>query len=492
MSVEITRFTGYSYDAMCKEGSLTAILAILVLSVLFLFRQLLHISTNRRDRKETDQCSLLCHPKRDGFLFTIEQTFIAPFVSDSLESFVAVIFFLWFILTVPMGITRYYDKYWAHEMLAQQGPLNLLAHFLGCKGLDMMAMKYTDVVSSPDEVENSTEGGLFGWKKSPKSVDPGLLSEPERNSPEELDPYFTAHLIAGLGWLFFGFVQIFWARKGWSTNTEVQHKIHRLFGYCVALPALFCHLFFASRMILRNPVNQVGVIKSLYISTVFESVLSCYIGIGYMRKAKRATDTTRKERLKQMHKVRMTFAYFQSIFGSGSIRIAAWILWVVGKFFGPEMQARIDRGACQTSACDRNQQLGSAEDCWVPVFLNLTLTTGIVLWLRWLLLCLPEFSSNKRELAALKGNAKSFCFLFVTFLLTVPFPSMDKYSQYIFGLWGSIIRLETFAHVLNDFAADKKKPRAQCTRLEATAQTVTKRLLLIEDEGDEDEHEHQD
>lgn len=75
-------------------------------------------------------------------------------------------------------------------------------------------------------------------------------------------------------------------------------------------------------MARRNPVNQVFVIQAQYFATIFESIL--LIGLGIW---------CRKMGSEEMHMVRMFFAFLQSVFGSGAVRLTAWMLWLIGKFF---------------------------------------------------------------------------------------------------------------------------------------------------------------
>jgi hypothetical protein len=90
----------------------------------------------------------------------------------------------------------------------------------------------------------------------------------------------------------------------------------------VALPAFFCHIAMASRIAWRNPVNQVSFISIQYWAMIFESLLLAANGIWFAM-----------EKNYPMHLVRMFFTWIQSVVGSGSIRLTAWVLWLIGKFF---------------------------------------------------------------------------------------------------------------------------------------------------------------
>jgi len=78
--------------------------------------------------------------------------------------------------------------------------------------------------------------------------------------------------------------------------------------------------------------------------------------------------------------------YVRTTMGSGSIRIAAWALLLVGNFLSPETRVLLDRGACQSNA---EHELGDATNCWRPVFLNMLFTDLIVIWLELLFLVMP-------------------------------------------------------------------------------------------------------
>jgi hypothetical protein len=81
-------------------------------------------------------------------------------------------------------------------------------------------------------------------------------------------------------------------------------------------------MYMGGRMAWHNPMSQVWLIQAQYWSGMTEMVLLICLGIMYAKK-KNAP----------MHMVRMVFAFLQSVFGSGAIRVTAWILWLLSKFF---------------------------------------------------------------------------------------------------------------------------------------------------------------
>lgn len=78
----------------------------------------------------------------------------------------------------------------------------------------------------------------------------------------------------------------------------------------------------ASRIAWRNPVNQVRFISIQYFAMIAESLLLAANGLWFAMEGNHG-----------MHIVRMFFTWIQSVVGSGSIRLTAWILWLIGKFF---------------------------------------------------------------------------------------------------------------------------------------------------------------
>jgi hypothetical protein len=94
----------------------------------------------------------------------------------------------------------------------------------------------------------------------------------------------------------------------------------------LVLPSFVVHICFAAYQAYRNPIKQVKVIQFQYFAAVLESLVLAYLAIAYVR--------GKKKNGKQMHMVRMFFMFAQTVFGSGAIRLTAWLLWMIGKFFG--------------------------------------------------------------------------------------------------------------------------------------------------------------
>ena len=109
------------------NGTLSVILAFLFLIGAFVGHHIVFRATKKEDAKKARLRGRgLLKPRHTGtYLEWIEEVFVHPFIPASLENFVLVIFYsLWTIFTITMGITRYYRKIWAVEMLGQQSLFN--------------------------------------------------------------------------------------------------------------------------------------------------------------------------------------------------------------------------------------------------------------------------------------------------------------------------------------------------------------------------------
>ena len=184
--------------------------------------------------------------EKHGFLLHfLSEYFILPWVPSTIEIFASIYFFLWFCLTITIGIARFYERKWTQEVFFQQGPFNYLAHALfNCSTVDMTLIDYTE------EINHSSN------------------QNPARQSPEELDPYFMKHLTFGILWLSIGFYHILNARHGWSSDPQINRIVHRWFGRLVAMPSYLLHYYHAWKMVLRNPVDQKPIIKFQYMGTL--------------------------------------------------------------------------------------------------------------------------------------------------------------------------------------------------------------------------------
>ena len=145
----------------------------------------------------------------------LEDLLVLPFVPTSLENYVLAIYFTWFCFTITMGVTRYYEKRWANDVLAQQGPFNVLAEFLGCKGLDPAVIPYQWQEPEPTQMRKGFRLPGTGPKKS--ALEKICEDNPLECSPD-IDFYFSHHLAFGVVWLSFGALQIYMAKSGWSVR----------------------------------------------------------------------------------------------------------------------------------------------------------------------------------------------------------------------------------------------------------------------------------
>ena len=212
-----------SKEAICEEGSLPVIFVILFFSTIFAVKQLLYHQRKRNNQKVK---GIMAMEGSDNLLGTIghyvEEVFIKPFVPTSLEDMVTTIYFCYFFLTITMGVTRYYEKHWANDPLAQQGPFNLLSWIFGCEGVGIDGLVYTPTM--PDLLKTTADGtkkqGLFQFLKNRvhKEVSVDSPEDIEKNYFETIDLLFTLHLIMGTAWLTIGFLQIVSTRNGWSVS----------------------------------------------------------------------------------------------------------------------------------------------------------------------------------------------------------------------------------------------------------------------------------
>jgi hypothetical protein len=199
---------------VCEDGTLTVILAIGIFALLVILKVALSDATVTQETSDGKKVkkSIIKRLAKGSLL---EDVFILPFVPSSLETFVLAIYFGWFTMTISMGITRYYEKRWANDVLAQQGPLNVMAGFLGCKGIPIDVIPYA--LQIPES--NTSKGGFsfpgFGPKKSSEEA---FCDKNPLECSADIDFYFGHHLAFGIIWLTFGALQIYLARSGWSVR----------------------------------------------------------------------------------------------------------------------------------------------------------------------------------------------------------------------------------------------------------------------------------
>jgi hypothetical protein len=133
-----------SLDAMCETGGITIIILIVIVVGVLVFQYLLcHGSFNGMENPSTildndddgNQSTIRRFIRR-----TLEKIFVLPFVPVDLSSYVMWIFMWFFITTIPMAATRYFESRWKHDTLVLQGPLNLISLMFGCKALDQNAV----------------------------------------------------------------------------------------------------------------------------------------------------------------------------------------------------------------------------------------------------------------------------------------------------------------------------------------------------------------
>ena len=120
-----------SLEAICDEGSLTIIFGILIFAAFFTIKQIIHHVTKQYEKTHTKQYEKThthglydTHIKEeDGskkiVSHWVEEFICKPFIPASLEYLFVNLYFVWFIVTIPMAFTRYYDKIWAQVCFIQ-------------------------------------------------------------------------------------------------------------------------------------------------------------------------------------------------------------------------------------------------------------------------------------------------------------------------------------------------------------------------------------
>ena len=85
---------------------------------------------------------------------------------------------------------------------------------------------------------------------------------------------------------------------------------------------------------LTVDVDDFDAVASKYKVAILETVLLFVSGILWAKKAAEQEKNEDKLYPRAKHMCRMFFCWIQSVAGSGSVRLAIWILWLFSKFFG--------------------------------------------------------------------------------------------------------------------------------------------------------------
>ncbi len=136
----------FSWEDMCTErGGIT--LLILLSGLIFYLGVRYHILIAGANESLKIVTSPLYDQNRRNLtpfrrlMAAIESLCVLPFVPAELDSFVMWIFMWYVAITIPMGITRYYESRWSHDLITLQGPLNLISYYVfGCESLDLEAI----------------------------------------------------------------------------------------------------------------------------------------------------------------------------------------------------------------------------------------------------------------------------------------------------------------------------------------------------------------
>lgn len=214
-----------SMEAICEEGSLSVLFVIVFFFIIFATKQIVHLKRKHKHSKGSKTVHGIMTEASASFMGTIghhvEEIFVKPFVPTSLENMVTTIYFCYFFLTITMGVTRFYEKHWANDPLAQQGPFNLLSWAFGCESVGVAGLVYTPKMPDLLLNEDAKRQGLFRFIKTRLLNKAAPNDSPEaiqKRYFESIDWLFTLHLLMGTAWLTIGFLQIAWARTGWSVS----------------------------------------------------------------------------------------------------------------------------------------------------------------------------------------------------------------------------------------------------------------------------------
>jgi len=284
-----------SPTTMCQEGTLSIYIAIFFFLCVFLFKHFLY----HRTADWLEKFKGIAQPNSLGG--KIERLIIKPFIPNNIETFIVIYSVVWFLLTIQMALTRYYEQRWVLEMLSQHAILNFISWIFGCSTTSVQSVVYTNRLGGDDQPKKKQLNFLSVINK--KDDDSVVYQEEERRYFDEIDLLFTLHLTFGMLWLCAGFLQIWLAQTGWSRVREVRHKAHRIFGRFAVL-CLFAHITMASYMAYSNPVKQSRWIQLMYGATIFAAIERTYKGLKH-GKLGRKGDTANIN----LHKAAMTRNY---------------------------------------------------------------------------------------------------------------------------------------------------------------------------------------
>ena len=140
----------------------------------------------------------------------------------------------------------------------------------------------------------------------------------------------------------------------------------------------------------------------------------------------------------------MVFMYIESLFGAGTIRITAWILWIISKFCPHRIAMKLDRGVCQQSAVCRGEFLGSAESCWIPTYVNLALGIYLNLMCEYLFANIEGNNYDADDMKVIQHRVRSVTKSLLVIIPFVIFKGDDEgilgsllyYGAFIFAMFG--------------------------------------------------------
>ena len=138
-------------------------------------------------------------------------------------------------------------------------------------------------------------------------------------------------------------------------------------------------------------------------------------------------------------------------------------------------------------------QMGNAHYCWKSVFLNLIMTTGLIVWLEWIFLLIPLWVSleyPKSDLDATVSKVKTLGFLFVLVLFLIfVLDAPDWVLQPVIIIYAVAVRIHSIRMYIHQFRND-------ASLNDNSSLSMFKRgllgLYLVPDDGTEEVHHHQE
>ena len=261
---------------------------------------------------------------------------LMPYTVNSIEAYATYMFLFSLFLTLPMGIHRIMDGSWTVKFFQLQ-IVNYVREYFGFQPW----------------------GGVL------------YVTYPTDEERPGIDSAFSLHIIAGLSWLTCGFLQFF-------TKNMISKRAHRQLGY-VSCAVLLFHLTSSTYMIYMNNMLHPALTRMMLFQDVFTFGFLAVEGI-YAARNKES----------EKHQDIMVHSFVISVDGAGTIRFAAFCIWIIARLcFTPEAAAYFDMGACYAEAATTPMGV-NAYHCQGPYLLRLVALRLVSHYHQAMYLRLPE------------------------------------------------------------------------------------------------------